>query len=120
MKWVIFSALTMFMPCIFYAFVVIGVSTMGAMLLDSVPGLINGYFSSLVFPMTHGLVYLPLFYLIARFTAKLLSTTSPERRRYAVTAIVIGLVMAGFLPIFGGGHNSYDPTSLYSGLFSDE
>lgn len=111
-KWTIFTALllsvpallflvqvVMFLPAIFFA---AGVLVVVPKLL--VPGHAAESFWFLLFLGAHLLVYGGLYYLISLLLAKVISLIkAPLGRLIATAALVAGLLVLTFLPIYGGG-----------------
>ena len=110
-KWTLFVAMTLTSPLLYYMFVVGGLLPFAAiaalMILDPHP------WGFVLFNGIHLLVYGLMLFFFACVLAKRLYRIHEEQRSYWVLGVVVGLLLIGFLPIYGIGHSSVKLTSAY-------
>lgn len=119
-KWILFATLSIFLPLLYYMFVVIGIWPLGHIafltLVDRNP------IGFLLFNSMHIVIYCFFLYYLARSIARLVWQIPVVTRNFIASGIVILPGIVGLFPIYGGGHSSITFTSayeLYWAIFKD-
>lgn len=97
------------MPVLYFMFVVAGVLPLVAIIRLS----FTGEWGFKLFNSLHLLVYGPILYLAAKYLTRWLFSLAPQRRALGVAMALALALLISLLPIYGIGHNRYDPVNLY-------
>ena len=108
-KWVLFTTMVCTVPVLYFMFVVAGVLPLVAIILLT----FTGVWGFKLFNLLHLLVYGPLLYLVSKYLTRWLFSLSPKRRALGVIVALALALLISLLPIYGIGHNRYDPVNLY-------
>jgi hypothetical protein len=99
-KWMLFAAFVATVPVPYYMFVIAGLLPVSAILVLQ----FRGVWGFKIFNAVHLLIYLPVWYLAAKFCARWLFTLPPPTRLVAIAGIVGAAVVLAALPVYGIGH----------------
>ena len=111
-KWILFTVFFLAAPVPYYMFVIAGLLPLSAILYLEFTGVLGFK----LFNTLHLLVYTPLFYLAAKLVARWLYSLSSPRRTAGLLAFVVSFFTISITPIYGIGHNTYQPANII-GLF---
>ena len=107
--WLLFAMMIATVPVPFFMFVVAGLLP-----VIVIASLLNtGVWGFKLFTALHVVIYGPLFYILARWLARRLSALPPGARALAVLACVVAGLVFTLLPVYGVGHNVWEPVNLY-------
>jgi hypothetical protein len=117
-KWVLFLSLAFAAPLPFYGLVIGGIASLVIVVVVFFAFLFSTIvtFSYPVFPLAlavHVAIYAALLISVAKGIAFLLMKLAPVPRSAAVIAVVCGLILLGFLPIYAWGPDNMFWGNLY-------
>ena len=108
-KWILFAAMVCTMPVLYFMFVVAGILPLIAIIRLS----FTGEWGFKLFNSLHLLVYGPILYLAAKYLTRWLFSLLPQRRALGLAVALALALLISLLPIYGIGHNHYEPVNLY-------
>jgi hypothetical protein len=108
LKWAFLSLFLFTVPSVFFLLVALALLPVIVIFLMMFQDV-----SMLIFSVIHCVIYIPIYYFLAGRLAKLVfRIPSPSFRMFTIAALFIVLISVAFLPIYGGGHNTWKSENI--------